>query len=404
MQLTSTRMVCPVPLIPLPVMEVPFHRIGMYVVGPLPRSRTGNRFVLVVVDYATRYPEAIPHRTVDAEQVAEALMGFFSTVGIPVEILTDQGSNFMSKLLKEVYHLMGVKPICTSPYHPQTDGFVERFNQTLKAMLRRSAEEGKDWDKLPLYVLFAYREVPQETTGFSPFELLYGREVRGPLDVIRETWEADVSSRESVVSYVVGMRERLEAMAELVKENVGKAQRRQKEWFDRQARERELKVGEKVLILLPTSASKLLAKWQGPFVVKGRKGRVNYEVDMGERRKKCRTFHINMLKPWVEYEEMSLWASEENVGESCEKKEEEEIATREEGTSIKRKPKWGTELDVEKKREMEEVLREFEDVLSGGTERTGLVKHDIDVKGSKPISLSPYRVPHIYRGWMRGVG
>ena len=358
-QLTSSRKVCPVPLIPLPVMEVPFQRIEMDVVGPLPRSRTGNRFVLVVVDHATRYPEAIPLRTVDAEQIAEALMGFFSSVGIPLEILTDQGFNFMSKLLKEVYHLMEIKPIRTSPYHPQTDGLVERFNQTLKAMLRRSAEEGKDWDKLLPYVLFAYREVPQETTVFSPFELLYGREVRVPLDVIRETWEADVSSGESIVSYVVGMRERLEAMAELVKENVGKAQRRQKEWFDRQARERELKVGEKVVILLPTSASKLLAKWQGPFVVKGRKGRVNYEVDMGGRRKKCRTFHINMLKPWVECEEMSLWTSEENIGKSCEKEEEEEIATWEEGTSIERKPKWGTELEVERKREMKEVLIEF---------------------------------------------
>ena len=144
-------------------------------------------------------------------------------------------------------------------------------------MLRRSAEEGKDWEKLLPYVLFAYQEVPQETTGFSPFELLYGREVRGPLDVIRETW---VAGGESIMSYVVGMRERLEAKAELVKENVGKAQRYQKEWFDKQERESELKAGEKVLILLPTSASKLLAKWQGPFVVKGRKGRVNYEVDM----------------------------------------------------------------------------------------------------------------------------
>ena len=220
-QMTSSRKVCPVPMILLPVMEVPFQRIGMDVVGPLPRSRTGNRFVLVVLDYATRYPEAIPLRTVDAEQVAEALMGFFPSVGIPVEILTDQGSNFMSKLLKEVCHLMGVKPIRTSPYHPQTDGLVERFNQTLKAMLSRSAEEEKDWHKLLPYVLFAYREVPQETTGFSPFGLLYGREVRRPLDVIRKTWEADVSSRESVVSYVVGMRERLEAMAELVKENMG---------------------------------------------------------------------------------------------------------------------------------------------------------------------------------------
>ena len=127
-------------------------------------------------------------------------------------------------------------------------------------MLRRSAEEGKDWDKLLSCVLFAYRELHQESTGFSPLELLYGREVRGPLDVIKETWEADVSSRESI-SYVEGMRERLEEMTELVKENVGKAQRHQKEWFDRHARERELKVGEKVL-----------GKWQGPFVVRAERG------------------------------------------------------------------------------------------------------------------------------------
>ena len=148
-------------------------------------------------------------------------------------------------MLKEVYHLIGVKPIRTSPYHPQTDGLVERFNQTLKAMLRRSAEEGKDWDKLLPYVLFAYQEVPLETTGFSTFELLYGRELRGSLDVIREIWESDVSSWESIVSYVVGIRERLEAMAELVKENVGKRRDvRRSGLIGRQERERTESRGE----------------------------------------------------------------------------------------------------------------------------------------------------------------
>ena len=86
---------------------------------------------------------------------------------------------------------------------------------------------------------------------------------------------------------------------------------------------------------------------------------------MGERRKKCRTFHINLLKLRIEREEMSLWVSEEKVGESCKKEEEKEIATWKEGTLIKIKPKWGTELDGKRKREMDEVLREFKDVLSG---------------------------------------
>ena len=143
----------------------------MDIVGPLPRSRTGNRYILVLCDYATRYPEAIPLRTIDAEHIAEQLIGVFARVGVPQEILTDQGSNFTSQLLAELYRLLHVQSIRTSPYHPQMDGLVERFNQTLKSMLRKSVDkEGKNWDKMIPYLLFAYREVPQSSTGFSPFE------------------------------------------------------------------------------------------------------------------------------------------------------------------------------------------------------------------------------------------
>lgn len=213
------------PMIPLPIIEVPFQRIAMDIVGPLARSRSGKRYILVICDYATTYPEAIPLRSIDAEIIAEELVQFFSQVGIPQEILTDQGSNFTSKLLAEVYNLLKVSPIRTSPYHPQTDRLVERFNQTLKSMLRKTAkEEGKDWDRLLPYLLFAYREVPQASTGFSPFELLYGRPVQGPLDVLRETWEAKSKSDESIVSYVLFMQEKLAKLSELVQQNLKGAQ------------------------------------------------------------------------------------------------------------------------------------------------------------------------------------
>ena len=158
------------------------------------------------------------------------------------------------------------------------------FNQTLKVMLRKTAvQEGKDWDLLIPYVLFAYREVPQSSTGFSPFELLYGREVKGPLDIVKETWEASERSNQSVVSYVVSIREKLGKMAGLVRENLEKAQQAQKAWYNHNARQRGFKKGDSVLVLLHTSNNPLLARWQGPYKVIKPVAKVNYCVDMHDR-------------------------------------------------------------------------------------------------------------------------
>ncbi|XP_058638128.1 uncharacterized protein LOC131544123 [Onychostoma macrolepis] len=163
----------PSPLIPLPIIEVPFERIGMDLVGPLPKSARGHEHILVIVDYATRYPEAIPLRKANAKTIAQELFLLFSWVGIPSEILTDQGTPFMSRLMADLCRLLRVKQVRTTVYHPQTDGLVERFNQTLKQMLWRvAAEDRRDWDQMLPYVLFGIREVPQASTGFTPFELL----------------------------------------------------------------------------------------------------------------------------------------------------------------------------------------------------------------------------------------
>ena len=113
-------------------------------------------------------------------------------------------------------------------------------------MLRKAAtNEEKDWDKLVPYLLFAYREVPQTSTGFSPFELLYGRNVRGPLAILKESWEVSKSD-ESIVSYVLSTQEKLCKMTELVQENLSKAQGKQKAWYDKNARVKEFDPGDPV--------------------------------------------------------------------------------------------------------------------------------------------------------------
>ena len=116
--------------------------------------------------------------------------------------------------------------------------------------------------------------------------------------MLKEEWEADRRSNESVVSHVLSIRERMEEMTDLVKENLIETQKRQKRWYNRTARERELQPDEEVLVLLPTSTNKLLAQWQGPYRVLRKIGKVDYEIDMPGRRKRKKIFHINMLKKW----------------------------------------------------------------------------------------------------------
>ncbi|CAM4327748.1 unnamed protein product, partial [Lepidochelys olivacea] len=286
---------------PLPIIEEPFQKVAMDIVGPLSRTtRSGKKYILVVVDFATRYPEAVPLASIEADTVADALLTIFSRVGFPKEVLTDQGSNFMSALLRCLWEKCGVRHNWASAYHPQSNGLVERFNGTLKMMLKTFMDQHpQDWDKYLPHLLFAYREVPQESTGFSPFELLYGRRVRGPLDLMRDEWEGKATpDGESVVEYVLIFRERLAELMGLARENLARAQRKQKVWYDHTARARAYATGDQVMVLIPVRKNKLQAAWEGPFKVVKQLNEVNYVVELSNRAHHRRVYHVNMMKPY----------------------------------------------------------------------------------------------------------
>lgn len=294
----------------MPVITTPFKRIAMDIVGPLEKSSAGYHYILVVCDYATRFPEAFPLRSISTPKLISALVQLFSCLGIPEEILTDQGTNFPSCLMKQLHRELGITAIRTSPYHPETDGLVAGFNQTMKRMLQKFVSDtGKDWDKWLPFLLFAYREVPQASTGFSPFELLYGWPVQGPLDLLQQKWEdtgaKKASEGQGVVHYVLQMRERLDWYREEARLNLLEAQKTQKRWYDQKAQQRGFEPGQKVLLLLPSSSSKLLAKWQGPFVVTKKTGPTTYEVFHPEKGKQKQTYHANLLKAWEERRSLS---------------------------------------------------------------------------------------------------
>ena len=290
-----------VPLDSMPLIDVPFKRVAVDLVGPItPMSNKGNRFILTLVDYATRFPEAVALREISSENVAEALVSMFSRVGVPEEILSDCGSQFTADLMKEVSRLLSIKQLTTTPYHPQCNGLVEKFNGTLKTMLKRLCnEQPQEWDRYLEPALFAYREVPQASLGFSPFELLFGRTVRGPMHILKQLWAKDVEEQEvrNSYQYVTELRERLDETCRLAQEELGKAQQRQKHYYNVKSRVRKLKKGEKVLLLLPTDHNKLLMQWKGPFEVVDVLGHNDYKVQL---KNKTKVYHVNMLKRYVE--------------------------------------------------------------------------------------------------------
>ena len=392
-----------VPLVSIPPMDVPFRRIAIDFVGPLPLTERKNRYILVIVDCATRYPEAVALRSQDAETVVESLMEIFSRVGFPEELLSDQGSNFKSSLMVEVCRLLKVEKMVSSVYHPQTNGMCEKFNGVLKRMLKAYASlEPKTWDKYLVYVLFAYREVPNDTTGFSPFELLYGRNIRGPLSVLKEQWEEPEDCQSSVLSYLIETRERLKTLSELAHENEIKAKHIQKRYYDKKARVRDIEVGSKVLVLLPTSENKLLAQWKGPYVVTDKVGSVDYKVKVRGREK---VYHVNMLKTWYERpDEMKNEVEYLACLDVVEDKVEDEYldidfkATPQlVGKETVKDVKISDELTNKQHDQVSSLIREFSDIFTDVPKRTDLVQHKVKLTTDKPIYRKPYPIPFALR-------
>ena len=215
----------PAPLYSIPVVHEPFEKIIIDCVGPLPKTKRGNQYLLTVMDSTTRYPEAFPLKNITAKGVLKPLLHMFTSKGIPKQIQSDQGTNFTSTTFKQVLAELGVEHVTSSAYHPQSQGCLERFHQTLKQVLGKYCHEnGTTWDDHLDWLLFAYRESLQESLGFSPFEVLYGRNVRGPLKVLKEKWFESQSQPVTVQEYVSSLMDKLTRIRNFAKQNLQHSQ------------------------------------------------------------------------------------------------------------------------------------------------------------------------------------
>jgi hypothetical protein len=243
----------------------PWYQIGIDIVGPLPRTARGKKYIVVAMDYFTKWPEARALTEATAEKVTEFIYeDIICRHGCPKKILSDRGSHFNNNMMKTLTGKFEIKHGFSTPYHPKTNGLVERFNKTLCESLAKLSENGRNWDTLIPSVLFAYRTKKNSTTKVEPFYLNYGRNARLPMD--------DEENEETYKERIIKLIEELPTKREIAKQQSLKSQELQKKYHDKNIKiKKNFSIGDKVLQYDAAKekqwSGKLEDKWKGPYYI-----------------------------------------------------------------------------------------------------------------------------------------
>ena len=266
----------------------PFEKLSWDIMGPLPAAASGCRYVLVVTDLFTKWVEAFPLKSTDSVTLARVLVDeVICRYGVPHYLHSDQGANFVSAVIQSLCSRPGIKRTPSTLYHPQGNGQVERFNRTLEAMLSKVvAEHQKDWDEHLQTVLFAYRTAVHDSTGFTPFSVMFGRSPTLPVDVILGRTQQDHCTQ--LPHYVRKLQQSVKAAFSEVRQRLVSAHQHQKKSAEAHSKPRseetQFQIGDIVWLYTPAVKSglsrKLSSFWRGPYTVIDKISTVNYRVQL----------------------------------------------------------------------------------------------------------------------------
>ena len=365
-----------VPLMERAVLSEPFEVMAVDLVGPFPLGKGGYRYLLTCVCMASKWPEAIPLKRMTARAVTDGLIEVFSRTGIPLQLVSDQGTQFLGKVVKQLCKCLHIDRIKTTPYHPEGNGVVERLHGTLVPMLTKASSQGLDWVGQVPFALFALRSAPNRDTLYSPFELVYGRQVRTPLDVLHQGWVEMEFEQLNTSEWADWLVDRLECWHEVMRKRNMAASKNRKKSFDKKTVDRHFEVGDRVLCRIPGMTHKLQESWHGPYPVVEVVSKVDYRVEFRKGNKKV--LHVNNIKLFHGREEevMRLSVIAEDFSEDKD-------------TGLKMSGECGDfEVAV-----VDQLKMEFPKVFSNLPGKTELCMLRIETGDASPIALRPYRPP-----------
>ncbi len=281
------------------IIEHIFQRICMDIVSGLPEDNEGYCKILVIVEYMTKLVTIFPLKTKSAEN----LWTWISRYGPPNTILSDQGKEFVNKTVEQLINRTGIERRVTSAYNPRTDGQCERMNQTVIIVLKKHAEaEPQNWRKWISYVEYVYNTRKNCTTGYSPYELLYGVQ---PNEFINYKEIENSSEELALLERSKQLKKLIESERQECLESISKAQEYQKKTQDKRNNPTsdDLEVGTKVMVKVEGLAGKLGQKYHGRYTIMGRTSGGNYKLKTANGTEVQQTYPISKLKPILEDED-----------------------------------------------------------------------------------------------------
>ncbi|KZS06649.1 Uncharacterized protein APZ42_029823 [Daphnia magna] len=282
----------------------PFERIGMDILGPFPLSKGGNRHIVVAVDYVTKWAETRALPTADAVEVANFLVkAVLLRHGAPRQLTTDRERCFIAEVTQNVLRALETNHRTTTAYRPQANGLVERLNHTLADMLSMYvSSDHRDWDESLPFVTFAYNTSRHESTGRTPFYLVYGKEAVLPIDSAVNADPNPIPPPNRDPSE--WMLKRLQQARIEIQSRAAEVQRKRKELYDEGRREAPTyPPGAQVLVYKPIrkvgKSEKVLHRWFGPYTVVRQTTPSNYELRLG-RSTRTEIVHVERVKSFYD--------------------------------------------------------------------------------------------------------
>lgn len=280
----------------------PMECVERDVVGPLPTTARGNKYILTMIDVFTKWVKATPIPDQQTRTIAEVFIKqWICRHGVPLTLHSDQGSNFSSELFTELCRLLRMNKTRTTPFHPQGNGAVERFHRTLRqSLLAHTEYERMNWDTTLPWCLWAYRSITHNSTNHSPAAALYGRELRLPLDFELGPTEG---GSEEVSQYMSHFLDTIRKTWNTIENFANVQHDKQKIQYDKRvAGIHHFKEGDEVFLHEPAvprgQCRKLTRPWSGPWIVVRELGESTYQIRWKESRRKYLTVHANRLKPF----------------------------------------------------------------------------------------------------------